>query len=275
VLRARFLPAYLVSLDKLAEQDYFAELAPDTCVDGHPQYWDAEAVNKALVGQMGIACWPLTDSELATFDDATVIEYVEGFYKIVSKPTESWFHSYCGTSHPLKFSQPAGRYDYTVMVNGLFDRFGTGHRIQGGAVRSAVSAVLSPRLSDPLPFGGDDHLQTLIRTGLGRFTSSDPQQRWEAVRLLADAYERIKTIKQPSNKKVSTGLLVNAISTNEQIAEHIEALFRTLTSTSNDLTIRHHEHGKVGILHDADLIDFLFYSYYNVIRLSLIRLYGS
>jgi hypothetical protein len=48
-----------------------------------------------------------------------------------------------------------------------------------------------------------------------------------------------------------------------------------MTSLSNDLTIRHHEIGTVEITDDADLIDFLFYSYYNLIRFALLRLYAA
>jgi hypothetical protein len=41
------------------------------------------------------------------------------------------------------------------------------------------------------------------------------------------------------------------------------------------LTIRHHEVGTVEISEDPDLIDFLFYSYYNLIRFALLRLYAA
>jgi hypothetical protein len=227
------------------------------------------------IEQMGIATWPLGEHDIAALEDASIIEYVEGLFQLASKPTASWFHSYCGSSHPTEFDKAAGRYKYTVMVNTLFERFGTGYRLQNGKVRSAISSVLSPRLSDALPFGGDTHLAMLVGKALGRFTSSDSQQRWEALRLLADAYERIKTIKDPTNKKASVGELIKSIAPEEEIARHVDALFFALTSASNDLTIRHHEVGKVKITEDAELIDFLFYSHYNIIRLALHRLFGG
>ena len=207
--------------------------------------------------------------------DEQVIEYVEAFFQLVAKPTESWFHDYCRSSHPMKFDMAAGRYDYTVSVNALLDRFGTGLRLQNGKIRSSGSQVMTPRLAELLPFGGDDHLRSLVTMALTDFRSPDPQKRWNALRHMADAYERIKSSQVPRNKKQSVAALVSALSPEAALAQHLDALLREMTSLSNDLTIRHHEIGTVEIIDDADLIDFLFYSYYNLIRFALLRLYAG
>ena len=207
--------------------------------------------------------------------DEQVIEYVEAFFQLVAMPTESWFHDYCGSSHPTKFDTAAGRYDYTVSVNALLDRFGTGLRLQNGKIRSSGSQVMAPRLTEALPFGGDDHLRGLVTMALADFRSPDPQKRWNALRHMADAYERIKSSQVPGKKKQSVAMLVNALRPDAALAEHLDALLREMTSLSNDLTIRHHEIGTVEITEDADLIDFLFYSYYNLIRFALLRLYAG
>jgi hypothetical protein len=47
---------------------------------------------------------------------------------------------------------------------------------------------------------------------------------------------------------------------------------RSLTTMANTYTIRHHEPDTVNITADADLVDFLFYSYYNIVRFILLRL---
>jgi hypothetical protein len=207
--------------------------------------------------------------------DEQVIEYVEAFFQLVAKPTASWFHDYCGSSHPTKFDMAAGRYDYTVSVNALLDRFGTGLRLQNGKIRSSGSQVMTPRLAEVLPFGGDDHLRSLVTMALTDFRSPDPQKRWNALRHMADAYERIKSSQVPGNKKQSVAALVSALSPEAALAQHLDALLREMTSLSNNLTIRHHEIGTVEIIEDADLIDFLFYSYYNLIRFALLRLYAG
>jgi hypothetical protein len=40
-LSTRFMPAFLVVLDKMARLDYFAADVPDQCGDGHPYYWSS------------------------------------------------------------------------------------------------------------------------------------------------------------------------------------------------------------------------------------------
>ena len=274
-LATRFLPAFLATLENFAERDYFAQAAPDRCPDGHVYFWDETAIRKTLVMQLGVAAWPLADTDAAAMSDEQVIEYMEAFFQLVAKPTESWFHSYCGSSHPTKFDIASGRYDYTVSVNALLDRFGTGLRLQNGKIRSSGSQVMAPRLAEALPFGGDDHLRGLVTMALVDFRSPDPQKRWNALRHIADAYERIKSSQVPGNKKRSVAALVNALRPEAALAAHLDALLREMTSLSNDLTIRHHEIGTVEITDDADLIDFLFYSYYNLIRFALLRLYAA
>jgi hypothetical protein len=120
---------------------------------------------------LGLAAWPLTDADAAGMPDEQVIEYVEAFFQLVAKATESWFQDYCRSSHPTKFDTAAGRYDYTVSVNALLDRFGTGLRLQNGKIRSSGSQVIAPRLTEALPFGGDDHLRGLVTMALADFRS--------------------------------------------------------------------------------------------------------
>jgi hypothetical protein len=79
----------------------------------------------------------------------------------------------------------------------------------------------------------------------------------------------------PGNKRQSVAALVGVLRPEEGLASHLDALLREMTTLSNDLTIRHHEVGTVEITQDAELIDFLFYSYYNLIRFALLRLYSA
>ena len=274
-LADRFFPAFLVMLERLAQTDYFAQAAPESCPDGHPYYWDSSVVRSRLVEHLGPVKWPLTEDDVASLNDTTISNYVEGLFQIVSKPTDSWYHDHCGSSHPKTFDSYQGRYDYTVKVNALFDRFDTGLRLQNGKIKSAGSQVLAPRLADTLPTGGDDHLARLLASALAKYKHPSPAQRWEALCALVDAYDRIKTVLEPADKKRSVGLLIKEMAVHDGMAEHLDGMFRALTSLSNDLTIRHHEVGKVEITDDVEVIDFLFYSYYNVVRFALLRLYNS
>lgn len=188
---------------------------------------------------------------------------------------EDWFQSYCGDSHPTKFNAAAGRYHYAVMVDQFLSRFGTGMRLQAGRSLASGSPLLATRLEDRLPFGGDSDLEKLVTMVLNDFKSPDPERRWTALRDLADAYERVTSIAVPGHKKRSVEALIDRLAPNEQISSHLDDLLREMTNLSNDLTIRHHEIGTVEILHDEELVDFLFYSYFNLVRFALIRMCPS
>jgi hypothetical protein len=138
------------------------------------------------------------------------------------------------------------------------------------------SRLLSSRLVDSLPTD-DVHLAQLLRMAVAEFQSAEPIRRWTGLRNLADAYERIKTLSKPGrkNKAQSIAALVTTMTPDAEIGEHLNGLMKTLTDASNRYTIRHHEVGTIEIINDAELIDFLFYSYYNVVRFALLRLNGE
>jgi hypothetical protein len=180
-LSTRFFPAFLVTLANFAERDIFASAAPDQCSDGHDYYWEPAAARKALIGQMGPVDWPLDPDKLDSIPDDRVVEYVEAFFQLAQRPTDSWFHQFCGSSHPTAFDKAGGRYDYTVSVNALLSRFETGLRLQNGKIRSSGSPVMAPRSAETLPFGNDDHLRNLVMMALSDFASAKPQKRWNAL----------------------------------------------------------------------------------------------
>jgi hypothetical protein len=151
-LAARFLPAFLVTLDNFAERDYFAKAAPDRCSDGN---------------------------------------------------------SYSG---PLLegLSPPSGK------------------------IRSLGSPVMAPRLADPLPFVGDEHLRGLVTRALAAFSSAEAGQRWTGLRDLADAYERIKSAQVPGNERRSVAAVVSALRPEAALGQHLDGLLREMTTLSND-----------------------------------------
>lgn len=147
-------------LGRNGKEQYFTQVAPELCPDGHPLYWDPQGMNQALAARTGLAGWPL-DVKLE-YTEADMIDYVEGLYLIVSKPSKSWSHPFCGESHPTDFDVTAGRYDYTVAVNTLFRKMAPGYSMEYGKVRVVGSTILDARLIGDLQFRGDEHLKKLI-----------------------------------------------------------------------------------------------------------------
>lgn len=259
------------TLEELAEDQYLASRAGDRCERcGRPYYWTVTRVKRALTAEAGPVNWPLGPGE--GMPDDRVITYVEAFYQIVARPRDISPGWACGISHADSFDVPGGRYDYTCRVNTLLTRFGTGRRLERGEVRSAGSPVMSPRLADELPYGGDAHLHALVAKAIEDYKSAHPQKRWSAVVHLANAMERVKSKLDPSDKARSATMLVAAMSPDPTLNTSFDSMLRAITEVSNKAAVRHHEVGKAEILDDGDMIDFLFYQYYNVLRLALARL---
>lgn len=255
----------------LGARGYFTEAAGDDC-DGSPVDWSEPAVRSALARTVGYLDWPFSGDPVSEID---VVPYVEGLFQIVSKPVEGWYHQFCGRTHPKKFDKGAGRYDYTVAVNRILEVLGTGYRLRSGRMVGLGSPVLSGLVAEPLPFLGDDHLRSLVEDAVHGFQTADPARRYAAVRSLADAYERVKSMLEPGNKAESVKGLIARLSPEAGLGDHLNSVFRAMTDLSNDKAIRHHEVGHEAVRDDDELIDFLFYAYYNVIRLSLRKLDGE
>ncbi|MDP3506496.1 MAG: hypothetical protein Q8T09_00770 [Candidatus Melainabacteria bacterium] len=260
-----FWYAYITALGEFARKNYFTETFADECSDGYDYSWLDKRVQSTLEATFGKFDWPVSRDESP--EDQVILDLVEFFYSFASEPTESWFHSYCGNSHPNGYDLGKGRYSYTVKINELFQRFNQPFKLVKGKVTRANSAILDANLVLPdidLPIS-DEHLKGLIGRALEHFYNRKSNHKLDGLRGLVDAYERLKTIKMPSNKKSSAEALVKALALEESMAPHLNALFRELTTISNQNTIRHHEYDKK-IISDEATIEFLFYAYYNAIR---------
>lgn len=237
-LANQFMTAFLANLDRLAEKGYFASEVDAPCPRcGRTFFWSAARVRTALMAEVGTIDWPLQPGQ--AMPDDKVITYVEAFYQFVAKPKDMYFGP-CGVSHAASFSIPAGRYDYTCMVNKLLTRFKTGLWLHRGEIQSSGS--LSLRLTDDLPYGGDDHLRTLITDGIENFRSPDPRKRWVGVMHLANALERVKsTPNRGANKAISARMLAAMMSPEASLDDAFDSILRALTVISNQTTVRHHE----------------------------------
>lgn len=100
-------------------------------------------------------------------------------------------------------------------------------------------------LSDFVPKTGDVTLDQLLREAHSRFLSGKPQDRVVALEKLWDAFERLKTLENPANKKASVQqLLARAAGGDAQFQTHLDTECRELTDIGNNFHIRHFEVNK-------------------------------
>lgn len=109
-------------------------------------------------------------------------------------------------------------------------------------------------------------MDDLLERARTKFLSHDPQDRRESLEKLWDAWERLKTLNDPSNKKLSVTVLLDQAAPEPGFRSTLEAEAKELTRIGNDFQIRHSEINKVVINNDAD-VDYLFHRLFSLIFL--------
>jgi len=263
-----FLGAFLDELDRLASENYFAQTVGNQCSDGYECSWYPAAIQRRIALYDYNLIWPLSTDDLRHVSDAEILKYVEFFYRLVSRPLDEWEHRHCGESHPRSYDEQEGKQEYAKRVGALFKTWNPELSLLNGDVVDAGSKVLSPRLADGLDYGDDSHLQVLVEASIRKFRSPILADRLSSLTDIANALERVKT-SLAGDKKQSVKLLTALLSPSPDLVSSIDSLLAALTALSNGLTIRHHEMTKIQIGEQDELIEFLYYSYYNMVRYAL------
>jgi hypothetical protein len=115
-------------------------------------------------------------------------------------------------------------------------------------------------LSDFTSNTGDNKLDELLRDAHARFLSRRPQDRVDALEKLWDAFERLKTLENPADKKASIQqLLAKAAGGDALFQAHLDAECADLTKIGNSFHIRHFEINKQPLPKPIETsVDYLF-----------------
>jgi hypothetical protein len=226
---------------------------------------DPDALSRAIRQQIGREGWPVEHPE--TLTDREIMNLVEFFEGVVVYP-EPLLCSYCERYH-ITFGREAGD-DFQSAVNSVFMKLELPFQITEHGVTQQRSAVLAREAEEIASLTNDNELATLIRNAVTDFQFGGEDRRVTGLHAIVDAFERTKAL-QDANKKRSIERLVREIAVYEPLIEPFELLFRRLTDIANENSIRHHEPSQQP-LNDPALVEFLFYSYYNLIRFALTKL---
>ncbi|MGH9516487.1 MAG: hypothetical protein ACRD3P_12520 [Terriglobales bacterium] len=115
---------------------------------------------------------------------------------------------------------------------------------------------------------GDTTLDGLLEAAQSKFLSDRPDLRREALEKLWDAWERLKTLEPAKDKKDSTRILLDRVTTEPNLRGTIENEAKELTLIGNSYMIRHTEIGKAQIS-SLDHVDYLFHRMFSLVRLIL------
>ena len=200
----------------------------------------------------------------------TVLDFIEFCRRHIAEPIQSRFHSYYGHYH-LDFDRETGQSAYRSQMNRIFARNGLAYELVSvGIVERLAPPVLRDSLRSALFRTTDPDLDDLLEKARSKFLSHDFETRRESLEKLWDAWERLKTLSNPANKKLSIGTLLDKAASESSFRAMLETEARELTRIGNDFQIRHTEVGKPSI-QDSEHIDYLFHRLFAFILLILGR----
>lgn len=260
-------------IQKLLRTDYLYESFGDFNELDHRYFTSTYKLNQELLFKLGKEIDPVATvynerKKPPTNDQLDLIEFI---FEYISKPTSSRIDTYYNVSYPDTFDKAKGRYEYTIEINALFERNRLSYKIEKGHIRRTHSKTLdSSLISEGIT--SDELLKAEVQQAINLFLSRDINNTKTALTVIANAFERAKTLAYPSDKRESAKQICRTIASDkDKLAELFSSHFMHLTDISNYCDIRHKESGKI-IIDDYDLQEYLFYSYFSAIRLMDVKM---
>lgn len=253
---------------------------PERCPDGQAICGsDSDALAATVSAEMPGLAWPLETvsiagkgyfSEREPFapDTLLVLNFIEFVHASVARPITGKYHDFFNHHH-LTFNQEAGQEDFRVIVNRIFARNGVAFEMQpNGRIERMLSPVLGEELKRTLFNTGDRTLDNMLDECRAKFSDRNPLVRREALERLWDAWERLKSLADPGDKKRSIKVILDAVTAEPSFRSRLEAEAIELTSIGNSHLIRHSEVNQVAVI-DVDHVDYLFHRLFAMIQLML------
>lgn len=253
---------------------------PERCPDGQTVCGcDFESLAAAVAAEMPGLAWPLETthkeeedrfSQHEPFAPETllILDFIEFVHDAVAKPIPGKYHDFF-RHHHLSFDQQAGQDEFRATVNRIFSRNGVAFEmLSTGRIIRVLPLVLGDALRRTAFNTGDRTLDNMLDECRAKFSDRSPLVRREALERLWDAWERLKSLADPGDKKRSIMIILDATATEPLLRARLEAEAIELNSIGNSHLIRHSEVSQVPVI-DADHIDYLFHRLFAMIELML------
>lgn len=253
---------------------------PERCPDGQAVCGsDLDALAASIVAEMPGLVWPLETSCLV--DDGflsqrepfapetlLILDFIEFIYASVARPIPGKHHDYF-SHHHLTFDQQTGQEEFRATMNRIFSRNGVAFEmLSTGRIVRVLPPILGEDLKRTIFRTGDRTLDNILDECRVKFSDRNPLVRREALERLWDGWERLKSLADPSDKKKSIKIILDAVSAEPSLRERLENEAIELTSIGNSHLIRHSEVNQVPVI-DVDQVDYLFHRLFAMIQLVL------
>ena len=274
--------AILSLIDTKVNDGSLAHGFPSHCPDGNAiEGTDQHAMWNVLRAEIP----QLTDQEAAaewngfcilrrSADDTpttpVILDLVQFVARHVSRPTQSSWHDYFRHYH-LDLDREQSLREFVEDINRLFSRNGLAYELTDtGVIERIAPAPMAEKFKRMEYSTGDQELDELLHTAIDRFLLPTPEARQDALEKLWDAFERLKTIEAPGDKRAGTTILIDkAIPANAKVFRSaITDEFKAMTRIGNELRIRHSEVGQEPAGDNGEK-DYLFMRLFSLIWLIL------
>jgi hypothetical protein len=204
-------------------------------------------------------------------DTIPALEVIEFCYRHVSMPIAPEPHGFFAHRHYLHFRRDDGQAQFARDINTIFARNHLAYELQmNGEVRRTLPPVLREALASAEFRTEDNELNRLLESARRRFSDPDFHVRYDALRDLWHAFERLKTLEAPRDDlRLSSTALVERASQEPEFREYLTSEMREeLNDFGNGFFIRHANAEQV-LLQTSEEIDYLFHRLFAVIRFLL------
>jgi hypothetical protein len=169
-------------------RNYFTAEFPITCFESpDPVLCNEESLSSLFRAEIEGVSWPLALDEIPK--TLFILDALEFFARIISKPTQTQHHSSCRRHHILAFDREAGFVEYHEAVNRLFRRCKHPYELQldyAGRVERLLPTGLDELVKTRYRTG-DSTLDLLLTVAATKIQDKDPTIRAEALEKLWDA----------------------------------------------------------------------------------------
>ncbi|MGC1504054.1 MAG: hypothetical protein WA782_07910 [Sulfitobacter sp.] len=246
------------------DRDFFGIDFPAICPDnGRPFGTSEDMLEAARVGMVPeMAQWwrKVTDNRSIepSIPTMAILDALEWHAKHAGEPKEGDYHSFFQHYHK-SWDRVIGLAAFRSAVNEVLARNGLAYEM---GTDGFISRILEGPVADQLRLthfdSGDPETDRLLELARTRFFDRDPDAAQRSIEALWDAFERLKTHIDPTNKKSSAQALIIAVAQSSEEQALFEAEMLTLTGIGNMWRIRHHETNKHDLGTDRRLRDYLF-----------------
>lgn len=266
--------AALACIETFTQKNYLAEAFPDACPDnsGIICGTDEGKLLNTIKGHIeSIKEWPPRYTVFEKEQTGVALDIIEFFYDHLSKPDDrtAGHHPFFDHSHYYNFSKSPAQAEFREKINDLFAHNGLVYELHSsGEITRIGPPVLREELNASEFRTIDPELNRMLDVARKKFHSRDNSQRVEALEKLWDAWERIKTINNPTDKNKSMEDLLSKAVPDVPLRDKVRTEAKELTSIGNSFMIRHSEVGKIPI-QDPNHVDYLFHRMFSIIYLLL------